>query len=47
MPSHQLWKGIRAAFNADDVIGCNPLVAPACVKAAGLGAPRDQNTQVL
>ena len=29
VPSHQLWKGIRAAFNADVVIGCKSLVAPA------------------
>ena len=35
VPSHQLWQGIRAAFNADGIVGCCPLTAPACFKAAG------------
>ena len=37
VPSHQLWKGIRTAFHADVVIGCNPLVAPARFKATLCG----------
>ena len=37
VPSHQLWQGIRAAFNADVIVGCCPLTAPACFKAALCG----------
>ena len=37
VPSHQLWLGIGKAFQADTVIGCNPLVAPACYRAAICG----------
>lgn len=37
VPSHQLWKGICRAFQADVIVGCNPLVAPACFKAALCG----------
>ena len=41
VPSHQLWRGIRPAFTADIIIGCNPLVAPACLKAALCGRVGD------
>ena len=34
VPSHQLWRGICRAFRADLIVGCNPLVAPACFRAA-------------
>ena len=37
VPSHQLWRGICRAFQADVIVGCNPLVAPACFKAAICG----------
>ena len=37
VPSHQLWLGIRRAFRADVVVGCNPLIAPACFRAALCG----------
>ena len=37
VPSHQLWLGIGKAFQADTIIGCNPLVAPACYRAAICG----------
>ena len=34
VPSHQLWQGIRAAFNANAIVGCCPLTAPPCFKEA-------------
>ena len=37
VPSHQLWRGIGKAFRADLIVGCNPLVAPACFRAALCG----------
>jgi len=37
--SHQLLWGIKRAFHADTILGCNPLVAPACFAVAlGRGA---------
>ena len=46
VPSHQPWRGILAALNADVVIGCNSLMAPACFKAA-LCCRVHQETKVL
>ena len=37
VPSHQVWLGINRAFRADVIIGCCPLVAPACFRAALCG----------
>ena len=37
VPSQQFWRGVCWAFQADVIIGCNPLVAPACFKAALCG----------
>ena len=37
VPSHQLWRGIGRAFHADVIVGCNPLVAPACFRSALCG----------
>ena len=34
VPSHQLWRGIKEGFQADSIIGCNPLVAPSCFAVA-------------
>jgi len=34
VPSHQLWQGIKQAFQADTIKGCNPLVAPPCFAVA-------------
>ena len=41
VPQHQLWRGIRASFNADVIIECKPLVAPACFKEALCGRVGD------
>jgi len=37
VPSHQLWRGICRAFQADLIWGCNPLVAPSCFSVSFLG----------
>jgi hypothetical protein len=37
VPSHQLWRGIGRAFHTDVIVGCNPLVAPSCFRAAHCG----------
>lgn len=37
VPSLQLWRGICRAFQADVIVGCNPLVAPACFRSALCG----------
>ena len=37
VPSHQFRKGVCRAFQADVIIGSNPLVAPACLKASLYG----------
>ena len=34
VPSHQLWDGLRRAIDAQCVVGCSPLLAPACFPAA-------------
>jgi len=41
VPSHQLWRGIREGFQADSIIGCNPLVAPSCFAVALRGSARE------
>jgi len=37
VPSQQLWTGVCRAFKGDVISGCNPLVAPACFRAAVCG----------
>ena len=41
VPSHQLWRGICRAFQADLIWGCNPLVAPSCFAASLLGGAEE------
>ena len=41
VPSHQLWRGICQAFQADSILGCNPLVAPSCFDIALRGGAEE------